>query len=338
MTHLGWIRRRLGRSLRVRAAVLVLGLVALPALFAEFVAADHPIVAIGPSGVAVLPAVVADDGSAPSAAPPAEHYQGALAWWPLVRSGPRTPTAAGPDAPASRAHPLGTDGAGRDVLARLVYGARRALGLTLAVLILSLVLGGLLGALAGYRGGAYDELLARPVEFIESFPSIVVVAVVRAIAPDLSLWSLVLAITAVRWAEIARLVREEIVRLNAEPFVDAARALGCKRRHIVVRHILPHAWGPLVVSLMFSVGAIVLLEVAVSFLGLGLEGSWGVLIAEGLTARSSLTASVWAALALALTVGAAHLLADAMSETLDARVATTRRRRRWWRSAPVRPA
>jgi peptide/nickel transport system permease protein len=180
----------------------------------------------------------------------------------------------------------------------------------------------------------FDELLARPVEFIQAFPSVVVVAVVRAIEPEGTLWSLVLAIAAVRWAEIARLVRAEVARLNEEDFITAARALGCSRRRIVLKHMAPHAAGPLAVSLMFAAASIVLLEVAVSFLGLGLPGSLGGLIAEGLTERGRQVPALWAALLLGLTVGAVHLLADALSETLDARVAATRRRRTW---GPVVP-
>lgn len=338
MTHWRRVRRRFSRSLRVRAAVLVLGLLALPGLFAEFVAADRPILAFGPSGLELLPAIVgAGDEAVEGGAPAPQRYRDATALWPLVRSGPDTLAAVGADAPCSWSHPLGTDGSGRDVVARLVYGARLALGLALGVLVLSLLLGVLLGAVAGYRGGVFDELLSRPVELIQTFPAIVVVAVVRAADPSASAWSLVLAIALVRWAEIARLVRAEVVRLNAEPFVLAARALGCRRRTIVWRHMLPHIWGPVAVSLMFSAAAIVLLEVAVSFLGLGLTGSWGALMAEGLTSRSTLWVSGWAALSLALAVGSAHLLADALSDALDARVASAHEARRWWQRTGTAP-
>lgn len=335
MTHFGWLRRRLRRSMRVRLSVLVLALIAMPALFAEFVAADHPIVAFGPEGVSLLPAIVGSQSErGASAAEIAERHAADVAWWPLIRSGPSSTATVGPHAPATWSHPLGTDRAGRDVAARLLYGIRRALGLTALVLVVSLLLGGFLGALAGFRGGVFDELLSRPVEFVQSFPSVVVVAVVRAIDPEGSIWSLVLAIAAVRWAEIARLVREEVARLSSENFVLAARALGCPRRRIVRRHIAPLALGPIVVSLMFSAASVVLLEVAVSFLGLGLPGSWGGLIAEGLESGASVLPALWAALALGLTVGAVHLLADALSETLDARVATTRRRRTWGPALP----
>ncbi len=329
MTHWAWIRRRLARSLRIRFGALVLTLVVLPALFAELVAADAPVFAYGSGGVVVFPAIVQPaDQQGMSPADISARYEHDVAWWPLVRSGPDTESAMGPLAPMCRAHPLGTDELGRDLLARLVYGARTALGLALFALLVSLVLGVLLGAIAGQVGGIWDEMLTRQVEIVETFPCIVVVAVVRAVYPEATYWSLVLAIAAVRWAEVARLVRAEVVRLSHADFVAAARALGCSRIRILRRHILPHAFRPVVVSMMFGVASVVLLEASVSFLGLGLEGSWGVMIAEGLAPEAPLGPTLWAGLALVLTVGAAYLMADAVNESVDARVATTRRVRR----------
>lgn len=325
MTHFGWVRRRLARSLRIRVGVVVLALIALPALFAELVAADAPLLAVGARGVTVLPAIVERatyDALTPGEI--AERHEGDFTVWPLIRSGPRTPAAAGPHAAASLTHPLGTDWAGRDVTARLVYGARHALGLTLAALLISLVFGGVLGAVAGLRGGFWDDVLTRPVELIETFPAVVVVAVVRAVDPSLTPWSLVLAIAAVRWAEVARLVRAEVIRVSSMEFVVSARAIGCTQTRILRRHVLPHATRPVVVSLLFGVASVVLLEVAISYLGLGLPGSWGTLIAEGLVEEHGSRLTWCAATALALTVGAAYLVADALGETLDARVAKVR--------------
>ncbi len=324
MNHLAWIRRRLGRSLRIRLGVLVLALVVLPAIFAELIAAEAPVVAIGEQGVVVLPAIIEPaEHQGLSPAEIAGRYEKDLAWWPLVRGGPETISDMGPHAPMCWAHPLGTDGLGRDLLARLIYGGRTAMGLALLALLVSVVFGVLVGAIAGQVGGMWDELMTRQVEIVETFPCIVVVAVARAVYPEATYWSLVLAIAAVRWAEVARLVRAEVVRLSHADFVDAARALGASRVWILRRHILPHALRPVIVSAMFGVASVVLLEVAVSFLGLGFEGSWGVMIAEGLAADAPMGPTLWAGLALVLTVGAAYLMADALSESVDARVATT---------------
>lgn len=322
MTHRYWMRRRLGRSLRMRLAALLLGLVVLPTVFAELVAADVPVAAFGPGGMVLLPAVVAPARYRDkTAAQIAELHRGDLVLWPLVRRGPDTAVAAEAGAAWSWRHPLGTDARGRDVLALLVYGARTAFGLTLLALLASLLLGSVLGLLAGYAGGFWDELVSRPVELVETFPMVVVVAVVMAADPTRSAWSLLLAVTLVRWAEVARLVRTEVVRVMTQDYVTAARALGCGHLRIIYQHVLPQAVRPMLVSTMFGVASLVLLEVAVSFLGIGLEGSWGTVIADGLVPAGSGWAAGCAAALLALTVGAAYLLADSVGEALDARVA-----------------
>jgi peptide/nickel transport system permease protein len=333
-TDPGRMRARLRRSVRIRLALLVLACFATLGLFADFVAADAPWLAIGPAGVRVFPAIVSPQSyRGLGAAEIAERHARDWALWSLVRSGPETPALVGPNAASSRQHPLGTDALGRDVCARLVHGARYALGFGLGVVLAALLLGGALGAMAGYRGGVWDELLSRPIELVEAFPQVVVVAVARALDPSGSALGLGLAVIAVRWAEMARLVRAEVLRLGNEEYVLAARALGCSRRRLVLRHMLPNAVGPIVVSASFAFASVVLLEVAVSFLGLGVRGSWGVLIADGLTGRAPLGATIGAALALGLLIVAAHLLGDALGELGDARVATTRAVRR--RSAPA---
>lgn len=329
--HSAWIRRRLAHSFRVRLGGLMLALIVLPAVFAELVAADLPVLAVGASGVTVLPAIIEPDSYAGLTPRQIETLHAAdTTIWPLVRHGPTTVSEAGPNAPASWSHPLGTDLGARDLLARLIYGGRLALGLAFVALALSLFFGVLLGGLAGYLGGFWDELLSRPIELINAFPTVIVVAIVRAIYPEETIWSLIFAVAAVRWAEVARLVRAEVVKLGAAEFVVAARAIGCTHRRILRRHILPHALRPVIVSLMFGVASVVLLEVAMSFLGLGLEGSWGTMIAEGLSvgaerSRWAGNLSMWGGGALAATVAAAYLLADALGESIDARVATTSR-------------
>lgn len=324
MSHIVWVKHRMARGLRVRTGALLLAFIALCAIFAEVIAADEPVVAFGPHGMAVLPAVTDASYAAMSRDEiAARHAADDFALWPLVKAGPdrnSDAVAAGP----SLAHPFGTDGRGRDVLARVVYGARGALGFTLLAVLFSLIVGTFFGTLAGYKGGFFDELLSRPIEFIETFPTIVVVAVVRAIDPEGSVWSLLLAVIAVRWAEVARLVRSEVMRVSGEHFVMAARALGCSSGRVLRRHILPHAMGPLVVSTMFAMASIVLLEASVSFLGFGLTGSWGLLIADGLRPGAPLLPAVFGILAVGLTVLASYMLADALHEAIDARATAWR--------------
>jgi peptide/nickel transport system permease protein len=305
---------------------LVLSLLLLPAIFAELMAADAPIFAVGDAGVVVLPAIVTPSvHRGLSRRQIAELHRDDVALWPLVRFGPASVSEDGGAADASVRHPLGTDAEGHDLLARLIYGARTALGLAAAVLVLALLFGTIFGGLAGYRGGIWDDALARPIELIETFPAIVVVAVVRAVDPSGSMWSLVFAVLLVRWAEVARLVRAEVIKVSSEEYVAAARALGCSHMRILRRHILPQAMRPVIVSSLFGVASVVLLEVSVAFLGIGVEGSWGVLLADALEGRAGLHGATWAAIAVGTTVAAAYLLADAMGENLDARVAASSR-------------
>jgi peptide/nickel transport system permease protein len=326
VTHFSWLRRRLRRSARARLGALILAFIVLPAIFAETVAADVPLFTMGPDGVTVLAAVITPPRHAgKSRMEIIDLHRDDFVIWPLIRCGPATTCDVGPDAPVSLSHPLGTDHRGRDSLARVIYGARTALGLALVALALALLLGILLGGLAGYVGGFWDEVLSRPVEFVEAFPAIIVVAVVRAVFDDESLWSLALAVAAVRWAEIARLFRAEVIRATNADHVMAARALGCSHLRILRRHIAPQALRPVAVSLMFGVASVVLLEVAVSFLGLGSGGSWGAMIADGLHAEAAAGGAMWAGAALAATVLASYLMADAFNEAVDARSATTSR-------------
>ena len=290
MTHFAWIRKRLSRSLRARVGMLVLSLIALPALFAEIIAAPAPVIAVGGSGFVAFPAVLPPDGYRPEwgHAEIAAFHADDFTVWPVFEHGPETVVGEA-DGPASGEHWLGTDSRGRDLFVRLVYGGRVALGIAILVLFSSMLLGGVLGGLAGYYGGFWDEALARPIEVVETFPSVFVVAVVRAVYPEGSLWSLALAVAAVRWAEVARLTRAEVVKASSSDFVLAARALGCGHGRVLLRHILPTAVRPTFESALFGVASVVILEVSVSFLGFGVDASWGATIADGIAPGHALT-------------------------------------------------
>jgi peptide/nickel transport system permease protein len=285
VTHVRVILARVLRSRRAAVGISMLGVLALLGVFAEWIAAPAPIVALGP--LEVLPAVVHHERFDDLPESTAEAlYQGRAAVWPLVRAGPATLTSEGAHSPPSRSHPLGTDGNGRDVLARLVYGARTALGLSLGAILLSMALGTALGGLAGLRGGFWNDALVRLVETVDTFPAIIVVALVRAIERTPSALSLVIAVAIVRWAEVARLVRAEVLRASSEGYVVAARALGASPIRIFYTHILRNAAGPILTSGVFGVAAIVLLEAAISFLAIGAptrDASWGETIAQGAT-------------------------------------------------------
>jgi len=323
MNHPTIALRRFAARRRVTLGVSLIGVLVLIGLFAELFASPLPLFAVGPRGVELMPAVVrAREYDHASEEEIARAYEGAVAVWPLVRSGPTKPTSAGPYAPSSREHPLGTDEKGRDLFARLVYGARTAVGLSTAALTISGVLGVLFGGLSGIRGGAARELLMRLVETIDTFPAIIVVALVRAIEREPSALSLVLAVSLVRWAEIARLVHAEALRGALEDYALAARALGASRARIFLRHVLPNALGPVTVSSVFSVASVVLLEAAISFLEMGVPSSaasWGETLAEGARNPAALRLLVLPGLLLITTVGGSYLVADALRDAMDPR-------------------
>ena len=328
MTHLDGAWRRLQQSRRALLGLAMLGMLSLFAIFAEVVAAPAPIFASGPGGLVVLPAIV--HGERYDALPEQEiaaRHAGGTSLWPLVRVGPSTTTAAGPLAPSSRAHPLGTDARGRDLCARLVYGARTALGLSLAAVLSSLLLGVVLGGLAG-RGGFWNARLGRLVETVQTFPAIIVVALVRAIERQPSALSLVIAVACVRWAEVARLVRAASLRAHGSEYVVAARALGASRARVFVRHVLPNALGAVFVSSVFGVASVVLLEATVSFLALGAPtdvATWGETLAEGARQPEHLRLVLLPGALLLLTLGGSYLLADALRDAFDPRALRTPR-------------
>ena len=354
MSHALVAWRRLAKSRRAVFGLVLLGLLALTGIFAEVIASPAPILAVGPHGIAILPGVVhASAYAARSRAEIELLHRDDAALWPLVRYGPNTrsmpeampeaipeampeaipeamPEAipeAAPRATVACDHLLGTDAEGRDLLARLVYGARTALGLSLGAVLLGMLLGVALGGLAGYERGFWNDRLVRLVETVDTFPTIIVVALVRAIERQPSALSLVVAVALVRWAEVARLVRAEVVRASAEDYVIAAQALGATPRRIFLRHALPSAIGPAIVSSVFGVASVVLLEAAISFLGMGAEShvaSWGETLAEGARDPERLRLLVCPGALLAATVGGTYLIAAALRDATDPRLAGQR--------------
>lgn len=328
MTHFAILWRRIAWSRRVSLGVTLLGFLALLGVFAELLAAPAPIAWIGPRGVELLPAVV--DADALAALPPEDlraRYAEGAGVWPLVRHGPTRPSEAGPLAPASALHPLGTDAHGRDLAARLIYGARNALGLSLSAVLLGMLFGVILGGLAGTYRGFWNDRLVGLVETVDTFPAIIVVALVRAIEREPSALSLVVAVAIVRWAEIARLVRAEVLRASAEDYVLAAKALGSTDLRVFYRHILPNAIGPVIVSSVFGVASVVLLEAAISFLPMGAPtpaASWGETLAQAARRPGELRLLLLPGSLLLLTVGGSYLLADALRDAVDARTVRTR--------------
>ena len=225
--------------------------------------------------------------------------------------------------PPSFAHPLGTDTFSRDVLSRLIHGTRVSFTLALVAVSISAIFGTLLGATAGYVGGALDAVLMRFVEAASSIPGLLLLIVVIALWGHISIVMLTLLLAGVGWFTVSRLVRAETLAVRDADYVVAARALGMPAWRVLVRHVLPNAIGPAIVSATLAVGNVILLEAGLSYLGIGVRPptpSWGNIIEEGSTRLSSVWwLTVFPGLAILVTVFACNALGDALRDALDPR-------------------
>lgn len=219
-------------------------------------------------------------------------------------------------------HPLGMDQIGRDVASRVIYGTRLALLVGCTAAVLSLVVGIAVGAVAGYRGGWLDALAMHIVDAVTAFPSLVLVVVLAA-AVGPSLVAVVLVIGLTTWMQSARIVRIQVMALREQDFVLAARGLGASPARVLGRHILPNAVAPVVALASLSVATVILMESALSFLGLGVPPptpSWGSMLAEG---RSYLLSyphiALAPGLAIMVTALAFIVVGDGLRDALDPR-------------------
>jgi len=224
--------------------------------------------------------------------------------------------------PPSLAHPCGTDLLGRDVLSRLIYGARVSLEVGVLAVGLSLAIGVVLGAVAGYFGGWVDGLISRLIDIMLCFPTIfLILAVIAYLEPSIVNIMIVIGLTS--WMGVARLVRAEFLSLKEREFVLAERALGASAPRIIFCHILPNALPPILVSATLGVGMAILVESALSFLGLGVQPptpSWGNMLTEGKeTLEIAWWLSVFPGLAILITVLGFNLLGEAIQEITDPR-------------------
>lgn len=242
---------------------------------------------------------------------------------PLIAPGSPWDMAGAPvSRPMEGAHLFGTDMLGRDVWATIVHGARVSLLIGAVSTAVALLIGVSLGAIAGYAGGLVDDLIMRFTEFFQAIPSFVLALLIVAIFQP-SVASIVLAVAIVSWPPVARVVRGEFLSLRSREFVQAAVVLGQSTPTIVFRQILPNALSPIIVLASFMVATAILLEAALSFLGLGDPNvmSWGFMIGSGRsTIRLSWWTSVFPGIALFLTVLALNLIGEGLSDALNPRL------------------
>ncbi len=220
-------------------------------------------------------------------------------------------------------HPLGTDDLGRDVLTRILYGARISLLVGFVAVGIATGIGILLGALAGYYGRWVDALLMRFVDIMLCFPTFFLILAVIAFL-DPSIWNIMIIIGLTGWMGVARLVRAEFMSLRERDFVLAARAVGADDARIIFRHILPNALSPVLVSVTLGVAGAILTESALSFLGIGVQPptpSWGNMLITGKqTLGTAWWMSVFPGVAILITVLGYNLLGEGIRDALDPRI------------------
>jgi peptide/nickel transport system permease protein len=223
----------------------------------------------------------------------------------------------------SRLHLLGTDGIGRDVLSRMLSGARISLLVGFVAVGISTLIGVTLGAISGFFGGFVDAVIMRFVDVMLTFPTFFLILAVIAYL-DASIWNIMMVIGLTSWMGVCRLVRAEVLSLRGRDFMVAAEALGLPPSRIILRHALPNALAPVFVAAILGVAGAILVESALSFLGIGVQppaASWGNILTEG---KSTLGVAWWLSvcpgLAILITVLGYNLLGEGLRDVLDPRL------------------
>jgi oligopeptide transport system permease protein len=224
--------------------------------------------------------------------------------------------------PPSSAHWLGTDVLGRDLLARVLYGGCISLSVGLAATLVSVIIGVLYGAISGYVGGRVDMIMMRIVDIIYSLPFVVFVILVLVVFGQ-HIILLFMALGAVSWLDMARIIRAQVMSLKKQEYVEAAVALGLRKRRIILRHLIPNVLGIVTIYATLIVPSVMLLEAFLSFLGLGVQApmsSWGTLILDGSKSMEEYWwLLVFPGLCFSLTLFSLNFLGDGLRDAIDVR-------------------
>lgn len=223
--------------------------------------------------------------------------------------------------PPGGAYLLGTDELGRDVFSRVLYGARITIPAGLVVIVINSVVGWLIGAIAGFAGGVWDEVMMRMTELFMAFPTIILaMAITAALGPNIR--NAVIALIVVRWTDYARLTRGLVIQAKTTEYVEAARSLGAKNRYLLFRTLLPNSVAPILIYGTLDIGNAILLFAGLSFLGLGPEPSspeWGRMISIGVSFFDQWWMWLFPGLAVASFVMAFNFIGDGLRDILDPR-------------------
>ncbi len=228
-------------------------------------------------------------------------------------------------APPSALHPLGADELGRDLLSRLLYGARISVAVGLTVVVVSGVIGAVIGILAGYLRRSFDSVAMRVMDVLFAFPTLLLaMAVVAVLGPDLQ--NLIIALIIVYIPTFARVARASTLTVMEEPYVEAARAVGLPSGRIIARYVLPNIMAPMLVQFTIGLAGAILIEASMSYLGLGVQppdASWGSMLATGKPyIEQAFCLCVVPGIAIMTTVLGFNLLGDALRDALDPRLRT----------------
>lgn len=227
------------------------------------------------------------------------------------------------DRPPSFAHPFGTDQYSRDVLSRVLFGARISLSVATLAMLVSAVIGTLYGLSAAMLGGVADSVLMRLLDAMISIPRVLLLIAVLALWSPVPLWALMLLLGVTGWFDVSRLVRADALSLRERDFVVAARSLGARRTRVMLRHLLPNVLGPVIVTTTLGIGNVIVLEAGLSYIGIGARepaASLGTMFQDGTAAfAGTWWAALFPGLVIVTTVLCFNILGDALRATFDPR-------------------